>query len=101
MTAFYPNEAMFFHALAIPFIAILTYTALIVCNVQDPLGSAISLTITGSFVLASPAALYIMFNGWQRLRISGILWIGLALGMLSALMLIVGLWPKEPRAGGV
>lgn len=95
MTAFYPNEAMFFHALAIPFIAILTYTTLIVCNIQNPLRSAIKISITGSFVLASPAALYMMYNGWQSSAASGILWIGLALGMLSALLLIAGLWPKK------
>jgi hypothetical protein len=94
MIAFYPNEAMFFHSLAIPFIAILTYTTLIVCNVHEQVRNAIKLAITGSFVLASPAALYIMFNG-QSSAASGILWIGLALGMISALMLMVGVWPRK------
>ncbi|MGA2875463.1 MAG: hypothetical protein ABSE82_07990 [Nitrososphaerales archaeon] len=97
MNVFYPNEAMFFHALAIPFIAILSYTTLIVCNVKDPLRAVIKITITGSFVLASPAALYLMFNGWGSSAASGILWIGLALGMLSALVLIGSLWPKKNR----
>ena len=95
MTTFYPNEAMFFHAIAIPFIAILSYTTLIVCNVRDPLRSAIKIAVTGSFVLASPAALYIMISGWESSAASGILWMGLALGMVSALMLIAGLLPRK------
>ena len=96
MTAFYPNEAMFFHALAIPFIAILSYTTLIVCNVQESARSCNKPTITGSFVLASPSS---SLHNVQRLgklvAVSGILWIGLALGMISALLLLVALWPRK------
>lgn len=91
---FYPNEAMFFHAIAIPFIAVLVYTTLLICRVTDPLYSAIKFTATSSFLLASPSALYIVLNG-QNPTAYGFLWMGLSLGMLSAILLIIALWPKR------
>ncbi len=94
MTAFYANEAMFFHALAIPFIAVLVYATLRICEVPRQIYLATKFTMTTSFVLASPSALYIMLEG-QNSTVFGVLWIGLALGMLSAILLIVGLWPKR------
>jgi hypothetical protein len=94
MTEFYPNEAMFFHALAIPFIAVLVYATLLICKIPKQFYTATKFMITGSFVLASPSALYILLEG-QNSTVFGILWIGLALGMLSAVLLIIGLWPKK------
>ncbi|MCL5068033.1 MAG: hypothetical protein M1368_06745 [Thaumarchaeota archaeon] len=96
MTLFYSNEAMFFHALAIPFIAVLVYATLLICNVKGQLYQAIKISITGSFFLASPSALFIMLFG-QNSSVFGVLWIGLALGMLAAILLIIALRPTKSK----
>ncbi len=89
---FYPYEAMFFHALAIPFIAVLVYATLAIFGTRGRLASFTIATVTLGFVVSSLSGLYIVLEGANPIAF-GALWVGLALGVLAALGLLRTTWP--------
>lgn len=94
MRFFYPFEGMYFHALAIPFIAVLVYATLVVFRARGKAVWFTAISATASFPISSLAALYVVLTGASRFAYD-ILWAGLGLGALAALGLLVTTWPKR------
>ncbi len=93
---FYPYEAMFFHALAMPFIAVLAYATLGIFGSKGRWASAVTVAVSLGFVLASTSAMYIVFKGANPVAFDS-LWLGLALGAFGGLGLLVTTWPKKEK----
>ena len=93
---FYPYEALFFHALAMPFIAVLAYATLGIFGSKGRWASAVTFAVSLGFVLSSASAMYIVFRGADYVAF-GILWIGLAFGAFGGLGLLVTTWPSKQK----
>lgn len=91
---FYPYEAMFFHALALPFVAVLVYATLLIFGTRGRTATFITAAVTAGFVLSSLSALYVMFTGANAFAYDT-LWVGLGLGVLAALGLLLATWPSK------
>jgi len=91
---FYQYEAMFFHALAIPFIAALVYATVGIFGTRGKPAEVVVAAITLGYVISSLSALYILFKGADTLAFET-LWVGLTLGVLAALGLLLTTWPRR------
>jgi hypothetical protein len=98
MRLFYPYESMFFHALAVPFVAVLAYTTLAILEVKGRIADVVTVAVTLGFLLASASALSVMFWGYSSLAMGG-LWTGLSLCLLGALGLMMAVWPRKETGG--
>jgi hypothetical protein len=99
----YAFQSLFFHALAIPFIAALTYIVLLKFPVKKRTSLFIMATITAGFLLTSVGGMGTAFLG-SSLVVQGVFSMGLILSFLSGLALLLGLWPRDfskssPRLG--
>ena len=91
---FYQYEAMFFHALALPFIAVLVYATLAIFGTRGRLALTITAAVTLGYAVSSLSALYILFKGYDSVAFET-LWVGLALGVVAAIGLIRSTWPRR------
>jgi hypothetical protein len=97
MRLFFPYESMLFHALAVPFVAVLAYTALAIFDSRGRLADFVTMAVTLGFTLASASALYVLLAGSNPIAF-GALWSGLSFCVMGALGLVGALWPgKEKR----
>lgn len=94
MRFFYQYEALFYHAIAIPFVAVLVYATLVIFRTRERIGSFIMSLVTASFVVSSLSALYILLNGSNPLAFDS-LWVGLGMGVLAGLGLLATTWPRK------
>jgi hypothetical protein len=95
---FYLYESMFFHSMAVPFVAVLVYVTVAILGIRGRVSTLVVTTATAGFILASAGALYLMFDGDNQTAI-GALWVGLSLSISSGIVLLGILWPKENGAG--
>ena len=91
---FYQYEAMFFHALAIPFVAVLVYATLEIFGTRGRLAFVVTAAVTVGYAISSVSALYILFKGADSTAFEA-LWAGLALGVVAALGVLWITWPKK------
>jgi len=94
MRLFYLYESMFFHALSMPFVAMLSYVALAIFDVRGRTSTLVRISATGGFLLASSSAMYTVLNGSNPVDIA-VLWSGLMLSVVSGVGLTIVLWPKK------
>jgi len=97
---FYPYESMFFHSLAIPFVAALTYVVLVIFRIEGRARTFIVAASTLGFVIASTSALYVVFNGDVPAAFYA-LWTGLGLSFAAGLGLMVALRPRRDESKGM
>jgi len=94
MRLFYLGESMFFHALSIPFVAMLSYIALAIFDTRGRTSTLVRISATGSFSLASSSAMYTVLSGSNPVSIA-VFWSGLMLSVVSGVGLAIVLWPKK------
>ncbi len=93
---FYPYESMYYHALAIPFVAALSYVSLAVFDLRGRMALFVASAVTIGFVSASSGALLLVLEGGNPLAF-GILWAGLSLTAMGGFGIVVALFPRSER----
>lgn len=87
---------MVYHALAVPFVAAITYLILDLVTVPAELGRAVRRVITPGYMLTSIGALGFAYFGRSWI-LHGIFLLGLSLVFYAGVLLAVGLWPAGER----
>jgi len=87
---------MLYHALAIPFVAAITYLILDVVPTSDGLARAVRRVLTPGYMLSSVGALAFAYLG-RNWIFHGLMLLGQSLVFYAGVLLAVGLWPGRHR----
>lgn len=90
----YTYQSLFLHALALPFLAALTYIVLLKFEVKQTTRSYIIYNMTAGFMLTSIGGMGTVFFRWSPIT-HGIFFVGLVLGFAAGVALLLGLWPRR------
>ncbi|MGD2164210.1 MAG: hypothetical protein PVH50_01640 [Anaerolineae bacterium] len=85
---------MVYHALAIPFVAAITYLILDMVPTTEDVARSVRRTITPGYVLTSVGGLAFAYLGRNWL-FHGVMLVGLSLVFYAGVVLAVGLWPAR------
>jgi hypothetical protein len=90
----YTNQSLFFHALAVPLIAALTYVVLLKFQVRRFTYSYILYGVTAGFIVTSAGGMGTAFLG-SSLVSRDIFLAGLTISFSAGVALLLGLWPQR------
>jgi hypothetical protein len=94
----YAYQSLFFHALAIPFIAALTYLVLMKFPIRKRTASFVMFSVTAGFLLVSLGGMGTAFLRSSPI-LQGILFTGLGFSFAAGIALVLGLWPHRDLSG--
>jgi hypothetical protein len=90
----YAYQSLFFHALALPLLAALTYVVLMKFQVRRFTCSYVTYGVTAGFMLTSTGGMWAAFFGSSTVT-QGLFMVGLCVSFLAGVALLFGLWPQR------